>query len=99
MILDFCKTAAEVDRDQRSDIGDGKAITSNEFVSVQFAIHAFQALISQRPLRLAIFRELLKTTLKDRTDILNRASDRGEQFQFYPAISPLDLGLFANVAS
>jgi hypothetical protein len=33
--LYFRKTAAEVDRDQRSDVGDREAITSNKFVSVQ----------------------------------------------------------------
>ena len=30
--------------------------------------------------------------------ILNRACDWSKQFQFHPAIPPLDLGLFAQVA-
>jgi hypothetical protein len=34
-------------------------------------IHSFEALINNRSLRLAIFRELLKTPLKDRIGILN----------------------------
>jgi hypothetical protein len=47
-------------------------------MTVQFAIHPLETLIDYRPLRFAIFRKLLKAALKDRTGILNRASDRSE---------------------
>ena len=89
------QTAAKVDRDQGRDVGDRKAVARNELTSVQFMIHSFEALINDRSLRLAIFRELLKTPLEDRIGILNRACDWSKQFQFHPAIPPLDLRLFA----
>src|SRR5271169_3413756 len=74
--FDVCQTVAEVDRDQRSDVGNREAVAGNELMSVQFMIHPFKTLISHRSLRLAVFRELLETSLKDRTGILKRASDR-----------------------
>ena len=66
-------------------------------MSVQFMIHSFEALIDDRSLRLAIFRELLKikTPLKDRIGIVNRAYDWSKQFQLHATIPPLDLRLFA----
>ena len=63
--LYVCQPAADIDRDQRSDVSDREAITSNKFVSIQLAIHPFEALIDSRSLRLAVFWELLKTALKD----------------------------------
>ena len=63
--LYVCQPAADIDRDQRSDVCDREAITSNKFVSVQLEIHPFEALIDYRSLRLAVFGELLKTALKD----------------------------------
>ena len=63
--LYVCQPAADIDRDQRSDVGDREAITSNKFVSVQLAIHPFEALIDYRSLRLAVFWELLETALKN----------------------------------
>jgi hypothetical protein len=88
-----CETAAEIDRDEGRDIGDSKAVARNELMSVQFVIHSFEALINDRSLRLAIFRKLLNTPLKDRVRILKRASDWRKQFKFHPAIPPLDLHL------
>jgi hypothetical protein len=67
-------------------------------MSAQFAIHPFETPINHRSLLFAVFRELLEAALKDRTDVLNRACNRSEQFQFHPTIPPLDLGLFAEVA-
>ena len=90
-----CETAAEIDRDEGRDIGDCKAVARNELMSVQFVIHSFQALINDRSLRLAVFRKLLNTPLKDRVRILTRASDWSKQFKFHPAIPPLDLRLLA----
>ena len=39
-----------------------------------------------------------ETALKDRTGILNRASDGSEQFQLHTPVPPLDLRLFAEIA-
>ena len=90
-----CETAAEIDRDEGRDIGDSQAVARNELMSVQFVIHSFEALRNGRSLRVAIFRKLLNTPLKDRVRILKRASDRSKQFKFHPAIPPLDLRLLA----
>ncbi len=89
------KRPPKIDRDQGRDVGDSKAVARNELMSVQFMIHSFEALINDRALRLAIFRKLLNTPLKDRVGILKRACDWSKQFQFHPAIPPLDLRLFA----
>ena len=62
-------------------------------MSVQFLIHPFKTLISDRALGLAIFRELPKAALKERIGILKRACDWREQFKFHPAIPLLDLCL------
>src|SRR6516164_3486073 len=59
------KTTTDIDRDQRSDVGNREAIASNKFMSVQLAIHPFKALIDYRSLRLAVFWELLETALKN----------------------------------
>src|SRR5436309_72526 len=93
-----CQTASKVDCDQRRDVGDCEAVPRDELVSVQLAIHPFEALMNDRTLRFAVVRELLETALKDRTGILNRASDCSEQFQFHPPVPPLYLRLFAEVA-
>ena len=58
------------------NVGDREAVARNKLMSVQFAIHPLKPLINHHPLRLTIFRELLKTALKDWTGILNRAPDR-----------------------
>jgi hypothetical protein len=42
-----------MDISARRPVGDREAITSNKFVSVQLAIHPFEALIDYRSLRLA----------------------------------------------
>jgi uncharacterized protein (DUF1786 family) len=70
-----CQTAADVDRDQRGDVGDRETVASDELLSVQVAIHPFEPLMDDRTLRFAVVRELLETPLKDRTRILNRPSD------------------------
>src|SRR5260370_41481028 len=75
-----------------------KRFPRDELVSVQLAIHPFQALMNGRTLSFAVVRELLETALKDRTGILNRASDSSEQFQLHPPVPPLDLRLFAEIA-
>ena len=49
--FDVCQTAAEVDGDQRSDVGNGEAVAGNELMSVQFMIHPIKTLISHRSLR------------------------------------------------
>src|SRR5215510_3646614 len=76
--LYVCQPAADVGCDKRSNIGDREAVAGNKLMPVQFAIHPLKPLISYRPLRFAIFRELLKAALKDWTGVLNRAPDRGE---------------------
>jgi hypothetical protein len=50
-------------------------------MSVQLAIHPFETLINHRSLRFAVFRELLETSLKDRTGILKSAPDRSQLVQ------------------
>jgi hypothetical protein len=40
-----CQTACDVDCDQRSDVGDCEAVAGDELMSVQLAIHPFEALI------------------------------------------------------
>src|SRR6266480_4054366 len=94
----FCQAAADVDCDQRGDVGDRKAVACDKLVSVQFAIHPFEPLLHDRTLRLAILWELLETALKDRTGILNRASNRSEQLQLHSPVPHLDLRLFAQIA-
>src|SRR6516164_2640386 len=84
---------AEVDSDQGRDVGDRKAVARNVVMSVQFVIHSFEALVNNRSLRLSIFWKLHNTPLKDRVSILKRARDWTKQFQFHPAIPPLDLRL------
>src|SRR6516165_2600360 len=64
---------------------------------VQLAIHPFESLMHDRTLRFTVVRELLVTTLKDWTRILNRASDCRKQLQFHPPVPHLDLRLFAQV--
>src|SRR5262249_59176522 len=71
----------------------------DELVSVQLAIHPFEALITECTLNFAVVRELLETPLEDRTGILNRASDGSEQFQLHMPVPPLDLRLFAEIYS
>jgi hypothetical protein len=93
-----CQTAADIDCHQRRDVGDCESVPRDELVSVQFAIHPFQALMNDRALNFAVLRVLLETALKDRTGILNRASDGGEQFQLHPPVPPLNLCLFAEIA-
>src|SRR5262249_19089284 len=61
------------------------------------AIHPFESLMHDRTLRFTVVRELLVTTLKDWTRILNRASDCRKQLQFHPPVPHLDLRLFAQV--
>jgi hypothetical protein len=79
-------------------VGDCKAVGGNELMSVQFLIHPFEALISDRSLGFAIFRKLSKAVLKQWIGVLGRATDWSEQFQFHPAIPPLDFRLFAHAA-
>ena len=55
--------------------------------------------MNNRTLRFAVIRKLFEPALKDRTGILNCASDCSEKFQFHPAVPPLDLRLFTEVAS
>jgi hypothetical protein len=63
--LYVCQPAADIDCDKRGNIGDREAVAGNKLMPVQFAIHPLKPLISYRPLRLAVFWELLKTALKD----------------------------------
>ena len=70
------KTSAQVDCDQRRDVGNRETVAGNELMSVQLAIHPLETLINHRSLRFAVFRESLETSLKDRTGILKSASDR-----------------------
>ena len=60
-----CQTAPDIDCHQRRDVGDCEAVPRDELVSVQFAIHPFEALIDYRSLRLAVFWELFNSALKD----------------------------------
>src|SRR5262249_28146674 len=78
--------------------GDCEAVPRDELVSVQLAIHPFQALMNDRTLSFAVVRELLETALKNRTGILNRASDGSEQLQLHPPVPPLDFRLFAEIS-
>jgi hypothetical protein len=96
--FDVSQASAHVDCDQGSDVSNREAVAGNELMPVQFAIHPFETLTSHRSLRFAEFRELLETSLKDRTGILKSASDRSQQFNFHPSVPPLDLGLFTEVA-
>src|SRR5262245_56406603 len=91
--LYVCQTAADIDCDQRGDVGDRETVARDKLVSVQFMIHPFESLMRDRALCLTVVRELLETALKDRTRILNRASDCSEQFQFHPPVPHLDLRL------
>src|SRR5262249_30042441 len=96
--FEACQATADVDCDQRGDVGDSETVASDKLLSVQFAIHPFESLMDDRTLRFAVVRELLETTLKDRARILNRASDCGEQLQFHPPVPHLDLRLLAQAA-
>src|SRR5262245_9251023 len=80
-------------------VGDCEAVPGDELVSVQLAIHPFEALINECTLSFAVVRELLETPLEDRTGILNRASDGSEQFQLHTPVPPLALRLFAEIAT
>ena len=97
--LYVCQPAADIDCDKRGNIGDREAVAGNKLMPVEFAIHPFKPLINYRPLRFAIFRELLKAVLKNWTGILNRAPDRSEKLEFHPAVPPLDVRLLTEVAS
>src|SRR5262249_20609796 len=96
--FEACQATADVDCDQRGDVGDSETVASDKLLSVQLAIHPFESLMDDRPLRFAVVRELLETSLKDRARILNRASDCGEQLQFHPPVPHLDLRLLAQAA-
>src|SRR6516165_10342969 len=96
--LYVCQTAADVDCDQRGDVGDRETIARDKLLSAQFAVHPFESLIDDRTLRFTVVRELLVTALEDRTGVLNCPADCGEQLQFHPPIPHLDLRLFAQVA-
>src|SRR5262245_13535776 len=96
--LYVCQTAADIDCDQRGDVGDRETVAGDKLVSVQFTIHPFESLMRDRALCFTVVRELLETALKDRTRILNRASDCGEQLQFHPPVPHFDLRLFAQIA-
>src|SRR5262249_52141700 len=96
--FEACQATADVDCDQRGDVGDSETVASDKLLSVQLAIHPFESLMDDRTLRFAVVRELLETALKDRARILNRASDCGEQLQFHPPVPHLDLRLLAQVA-
>src|SRR5262249_13056573 len=93
-----CQTVADVDCDQRGDIGNRETVASDKLVPVQLAIHPFESLMHDPTLRFAVVRELLVTTLKDRIRILNRAPDCREQLQFHSPVPHLDLRLFAYIA-
>src|SRR5262249_31644375 len=54
--------------------------------------------MNDRTVSFAVVRELLETALKNRTGILNRASDGSEQLQLHPPVPPLDFRLFAEIA-
>ena len=95
--FDVCQASSDVDCDQRSDVGNREAVAGNELMPDQFVIHPFETLINYRSLRFAVFWELPETSLKNLTSILNRASDRSEQFHFHPSVPPLDLRLFTEV--
>src|SRR5215471_726431 len=69
------QTAANVDCDQRGDVGDRETVASDKLVRAQLAIHPFESLIHDSTLRFAVVWELLVTALKDRTRVLNRPSD------------------------
>src|SRR5262249_14319283 len=88
-----CQTVADVDCDQRGDIGNRETVASDKLVHVQLAIHPFESLMHDRTLRFAVVRELLVTTLKDRIRILTRAPDCREQLKFHPPVPHLDLRL------
>src|SRR5262245_66630168 len=88
-----CQTTADVDCDQRGDVGDSETVASDKLLSVQLAVHPFESLMDDRTLRFAVVRELLDTTLKDRAGILNRASDVSEPLQFQQPVRLPDLPL------
>jgi hypothetical protein len=67
-------------------------------MSVQLTIHPFEPLMHDRTLGFTIVWKLLETAVKDRTRILNRTSDCGEQLQFHSPVPHLDLRLFTQVA-
>src|SRR6516225_7739589 len=70
-----CQTTADADCDQCGDVGDRETVASDKLLSVQLTIHPFESLMRDPTLRFTVVRELLITTLKDRTRILNRPSD------------------------
>src|SRR5262249_2985610 len=61
-----CQTVADVDCDQRGDIGNRETVASDKLVPVQLAIHPFESLMHDPTLRFAVVRELLVTTFKER---------------------------------
>src|SRR5262245_59663074 len=60
-------------------VGDCEAVSRDQLVSVQLAIHPFEALINECTLSFAVIRKLLETALEDRTGILNRAATKSRQ--------------------
>src|SRR5262249_53353905 len=90
---------ADVDCDQRGDIGYCETVARDKLVTVQLAIHPFESLMHDPTLRFAVVWELLETPLKDRTRILNRPSDCREKLPFHPPVPHLDLCLPAYVAA
>jgi len=53
-----CETgqpAPDVDRDERRDVGDRKAVAGDERAAVELAVHPLEPLVRSRALRLAIF--------------------------------------------
>ena len=63
--LYVCQTAADIDCDQRGDVGDRETVARDKLVSVQFTIHPFESLMRDRALCLTVVRELLETALKE----------------------------------
>src|SRR5579875_2462823 len=59
--FDAGQHGADVDRDQRGDVGDGEAVASNKLASLKLAIHSLQPLLHDRALRVAIFGKLRQT--------------------------------------
>src|SRR5262245_2881152 len=69
------QTTADVDCDQRGDVGYRETVSGDELVSIQLAIHPLESLMRDGTLRFTVIRELLETALEDRTGVLNCPSD------------------------
>src|SRR5260370_30325508 len=94
--LEGAHRGADVDSALGGDMGDGVALTGDEWALREDRVEPFEPFDRVLALDAAEFRKLLEAILEEWMSVLHRAGEGGEYFQLHAAAPPLDQSAIAR---